>query len=58
MSPPYTDIEAYGVDTDMDMDGEQITKEQDEEIMKKKERQVNLTFYSVVILHLVWILLI
>ena len=58
MSPPYTDIEAYGVDNDMDMDGEQITKEQDEEIMKKKERQVNLTFYSVVILHLVWILLI
>ena len=37
MSPPYTDIEAYGVD----LEGEQITKEQDEEIMKKKERQVN-----------------
>ena len=37
MGPPYTDIEAYG----LDLEGEQITKEQDEEIMKKKERQVH-----------------
>ena len=36
MSPPYRDIESYGVDLDKD----QITKEEDEEIMRRKERQV------------------
>ena len=38
MSHSYRDIESYQYDVE-----DQITKEQDEEIMKKKERQVKHT---------------
>ena len=39
MSTAYTDIEAASEDMEAD-DDDKITKEQDEEIMKRKERQV------------------
>ena len=46
MSKAYTDIEAASEDTDADED-DKITKEQDEEIMKRKERQVGMILMKI-----------